>query len=76
MNQFRYLIGYVLNGGQSFGSIDITVPAPIVSQRDVASVERDLRTHFATPNVLVLSFSRYTNPNPNPNTNPNSGGGA
>jgi hypothetical protein len=61
MTQFRYLIGYVIDGGQTFGRVDVTLPTPIVSQHDVASVERDLREHFVTPNVLVLSFSRYAN---------------
>jgi hypothetical protein len=62
MTQFRYLISYVIDGGQGFGRVDVALPTPLVSQQDVANIERDLREHFATPNVMVLSFSAYTDP--------------
>jgi len=59
MTQYRYLIGYVINGGGRFGNVELTRNAPIVSRSHVEGIQHDLQAHFATPDLMVLSFSRY-----------------
>jgi hypothetical protein len=60
MTQYRYLIGYVISGGGRFGNVDLTRHLPIVSRSHVDGIQRDLQAHFGTPDLMVLSFSRYT----------------
>jgi hypothetical protein len=63
---YRYLIGYVSvsNGAVSGGAIDLNRRTPIRSMDDVLEVERELRQHKADPDLVVISFSRYTDPTP------------
>lgn len=67
MTQHHYVIGFVSTrpGGNRYGRIDMTRTAPITSMDDLAGIERDLRNHYADPDVVVLSFSRFADPSAN-----------
>lgn len=52
-----YLIGFV--AAKRFATIDVRYPHPIAGPADVAAVQADLRAHLGSPDLLVLSFSRF-----------------
>ena len=56
---YEYLIGFVANGGASFGSVTVTLPFRIAGPQSLETIRQQVQAAYNYPNLIVLSFSLF-----------------